>query len=186
VNLTHKSTNDDPAFVSSLGSFTIDPGGRMDESNNQMLAGGATLTTIRTDLHTGLLFTTAPGGALGYGDQGGGVIMVKFTLLGDTDLDGRVNVADLANLAGNFGKTSNQFWISGDFDYNGNVNVADLADLAGNFGKDLASGGLTGASAAPAAAAAGAVPEPTASLTATAFALTALGFRRRGRYHDRL
>jgi MYXO-CTERM domain-containing protein len=74
---------------------------------------------------------------LGYVDLPGGNMEIRYTLLGDTDLDGRVNVADLANLAGNFGKTSGQFWINGDFDYNGNVNVADLADLAGNFGQSL-------------------------------------------------
>jgi hypothetical protein len=76
-------------------------------------------------------------------------VVVKYTLNGDSDLDGQVNVADLANLAGNFGKTSGQFWISGDFDYNGSVNVADLADLSGNFGSSFA--GATSIAAAPAA-----------------------------------
>jgi hypothetical protein len=66
---------------------------------------------------------------------------VCFTLLGDSDLDQTVNVADLANLAGNFGKTAGAVWLQGDFDYNGTVNVADLADLAGNFGQSLAGGG---------------------------------------------
>jgi hypothetical protein len=64
-----------------------------------------------------------------------------------------VNVADLANLAGNFGVTTGATWLNGDFDYNGNVNVADLADLAGNFGNSLSSIGA-------AAAATVAVPEP--------------------------
>jgi hypothetical protein len=78
-----------------------------------------------------------------------------FTFAGDTDANRNVNVADLANVAGNFGKTNGQTWINGDFDYNHNVNVADLADLAGNFGKTLAAGtGETGVLAAmqPAAA----------------------------------
>jgi hypothetical protein len=105
---------------------------------------------------------------VGYGDAGGGNFKARATLLGDSDLDGKVNVADLANLAGNFGANSGKFWLSGDFDYNGNVNVADLADLAGNFGKDLGPGTGTGgaaaaAAASPAAVIAGgaAVPEPT-------------------------
>jgi hypothetical protein len=82
---------------------------------------------------------TASGGGLflGYRDVGGGNAEVRNTLLGDQDLSGTVNVADLANLAGNFGQNSGQVWINGDFDYNGNVNVSDLADLAGNFGKPL-------------------------------------------------
>jgi hypothetical protein len=53
---------------------------------------------------------------------------------GDTNDDGQVNVADLADMAGNFGVASGATWEMGDFDGNGNVNVADLADLAGNFG----------------------------------------------------
>jgi hypothetical protein len=75
-------------------------------------------------------------------------------LLGDTDLDGAVNVADLANLAGNFGATSGGTWVQGDFDYNGNVNVADLADLAGNFGETIG-GGSDGSGHAGSAASAG-------------------------------
>jgi hypothetical protein len=62
---------------------------------------------------------------------------IRFTLLGDTNLDGQVNVGDLANLAGNFGVTAGATWIQGDFDYNGTVDVADLADLAGSFGGAL-------------------------------------------------
>jgi hypothetical protein len=80
-------------------------------------------------------------------------------LLGDTDLDGHVNVADLANLAGNFGKSTGQLWINGDFDYNANVNVADLADLAGNFGSALSAGSASPQSEVAAGTAA--VPEPT-------------------------
>ena len=74
---------------------------------------------------------------------GTGQTEVRFTLFGDTNLDGAVNVADLGNIASNFGKTSGMLWINGDFDYNGNVNVADLGDLAGNFGKNLAAGSAT-------------------------------------------
>jgi autotransporter-associated beta strand protein len=136
------------------------------------------------------VFTSTPGLVLGYKDAGSGNFEIRATLLGDTDLDGKVNVADLANLAGNFGKTSGQLWINGDFDYNGNVNVADLADLAGNFGNQLgieAAGGSS-ASAAPAAAAvasaaassaAAAVPEPASILTMGLLAPTALLTSRR-------
>jgi hypothetical protein len=90
-------------------------------------------------------------------------VLVKFTYLGDTNLDGNVNVADLANLAGNFGVTAGANWLGGDFDSDGNVNVADLADLAGNFGKTLGGGGAA-AEAHPqelTASAASNVPEPS-------------------------
>ena len=42
----------------------------------------------------------------------------------------QVNVADLGNLAANFGQTGGELWINGDFDYNGNVNVR-LAGVGG-------------------------------------------------------
>jgi autotransporter-associated beta strand protein len=108
----------------------------------------------------------------------------RLTLLGDSDLNGNVNVADLANLAGNFGQTSGKHWLDGDFDYNHTVNVADLADLAGNFGADLGGGSSAGGgAAAPAAALASgggaAVPEPTAVAGLLAFGGTALLARRR-------
>jgi hypothetical protein len=144
-----------------LTALSIDTahGSKLDLSNNALNV-AASLANVRAFLQNGAVYSSAPGGTLGYADAGSGQIKVRFTLLGDSDLDGRVNVADLANLAGNFGKTSNQVWISGDFDYNANVNVADLADLAGNFGKSLPGGIMTGASADSFAAAA-AVPEPS-------------------------
>jgi autotransporter-associated beta strand protein len=159
-----------PERLQSTTAISIGSAGGLDLTNNELVAPGA-----QTDAQAlvgngtnGKVVSTAPGLTLGYKDAGGGNYEIRATLLGDTDLDGRVNVADLANLAGNFGKTSGQFWISGDFDYNGNVNVADLADLAGNFGNTLPGGG-SGASAAaasaaslPAGASATTVPEPTA------------------------
>jgi hypothetical protein len=91
-----------------------------------------------------VLLTDNFGNPLGASDATGGMFSTYttsfFIFRGDTNHDRSVNVSDLADLAGNFGKTSGMLWHSGDFDYNGNVNVADLADLAGNFGKMLASG----------------------------------------------
>jgi lysophospholipase L1-like esterase len=84
-----------------------------------------------------------------------GSVEVGCTILGDTDFDGRVNVADLANLAANFGAASGATWLQGDFDFDSNVNVADLADLAGNFGDDINDGG-DAAAVSPAG-----VPEPS-------------------------
>jgi RHS repeat-associated protein len=64
-----------------------------------------------------------------------GALVARYTLFGDTNLDGIVNINDLANLAGNYGMTAGGTWLRGDFDYNGTINVADLADLSGNFGQ---------------------------------------------------
>jgi autotransporter-associated beta strand protein len=140
---------------------------KLDISNNILISQGtvqqAEALVTNTDPNHPVV-TSDSTLALGYKDAGSGNYEIRATLLGDSDLDGKVNVADLANLAGNFGKTAGQFWLNGDFDYNGNVNVADLADLAGNFGKQLgvgsdAGGGSAAASAAVVAGVA-AVPEP--------------------------
>jgi hypothetical protein len=144
------------------------------------------IATVLADIVGGQFFTTNPGGALGYKDVGGGFTEVRFTLLGDTDLDGIVNVTDLANLAGNFGATGGKFWSDGDFDYNQNVNVADLADLSANFGASLASRGL-GSPATPAASVgvSATVPEP-AAVAVTTMLVAPLLLSRRKRNRCRL
>jgi hypothetical protein len=178
-----------PERLQSATAISIGSAGGLDLTNNELVAPG-TQTDAQALVGNGTngrVITSTAGLALGYKDAGGGNYEIRATLLGDTDLDGRVNVADLANLAGNFGKTSGQFWIGGDFDYNGNVNVADLADLAGNFGKTLpGGGGGAGAAAAaslPAGAGATAVPEPT---TIGLLGVSALGLvGRRGHRRSR-
>ncbi|HEX4056058.1 MAG TPA: dockerin type I domain-containing protein [Tepidisphaeraceae bacterium] len=63
-----------------------------------------------------------------------GQIEIKYTLYGDTNLDGVVNSIDFGNLAANFGE-SGKVWDQGDFNYDGTVNSIDFGLLASNFGK---------------------------------------------------
>jgi hypothetical protein len=123
---------------------TVALNGSFDIGSNPVFTTDST-STLLTSIQSGMLFTSTTGLAVGYLDAGGGTFEVRGVLAGDANLDGAVNVADLADLAGNFGKTSGQTWIGGDFDYNGNVNVADLADLAANFGQTLSAGSATAA-----------------------------------------
>jgi hypothetical protein len=58
-------------------------------------------------------------------------VLVKFTYLGDADLDGDVDVGDLGRLATSWQAGGD--WTEGDFDYNGVVNVNDLGMLATNW-----------------------------------------------------
>ncbi len=68
-------------------------------------------------------------------------IIVKYTLFGDSTLDGTVNGDDFSVIAGNFGKTSPGIsnilasWLMGDVTLDGFVNGDDFSVVAGNFGK---------------------------------------------------
>ena len=71
-------------------------------------------------------------------------LLIRYTYLGDANLDGTVNALDFNALASNFG-SSGVPWTSGDFNYDGTVNTLDFSALAANFGSTLgvpALGGL--------------------------------------------
>jgi autotransporter-associated beta strand protein len=80
--------------------------------------------------------------AIGYADGAdhivaglsSGQIELKYTLLGDADLDGVVTGSDFTALVGNLGK-SGRVWDQGDFEYSGSVTGSDFTDLVGNLGK---------------------------------------------------
>jgi autotransporter-associated beta strand protein len=104
----------------------------------------------------------ADAGALGLGSFLGRTVqatdtVIRFTLYGDANVDGVVNLADFDRLAGNFGAV-NATWRQGDFNYDFVVNLADFDRLAGNFGKSASPGGPTPADWA---ALASAIPEPS-------------------------
>jgi autotransporter-associated beta strand protein len=161
-----------------------DSSSKLDITNNILISQGTPSAAEELINVTHNVITSTSGLVLGYKDATGVNYEIRATLLGDSDLDGLVNVADLANLAGNFGVTTGALWINGDFDNNGNVNVADLADLAGNFGKTLTGTGSAAAAAgASPAASATSVPEPAA--VASLLTLTTAGCIRRRRARPR-
>ena len=64
---------------------------------------------------------------------------IAVALYGDANLDGRVDVLDLAILAANYRKQVTGGWSMGDFNGDGVVDVKDLALLAANYRHSLAS-----------------------------------------------
>jgi hypothetical protein len=84
---------------------------------------------------------TYPSYAIGYSDGKDGVVQglpsgqieVKFTLLGDANLDGTVNGSDFSIVAANFGLGVTN-WDEGNFLYGTSVNGSDFSALAANFG----------------------------------------------------
>jgi hypothetical protein len=80
--------------------------------------------------------------ALGYANGADGIVAglssgqieIKYTLLGDADLDGAVTGSDFTILASNLGKSVSS-WDKGDFDYDGVVSGSDFTALVENLGK---------------------------------------------------
>ena len=62
-----------------------------------------------------------------------GQVEIKYTLLGDANLDGKVNGTDFSLMAANFNKAVTNGWDQGDFNYDGAVNGTDFVLLADNF-----------------------------------------------------
>jgi autotransporter-associated beta strand protein len=73
-----------------------------------------------------------------------GEIELKYTLVGDANLDGTVNGSDFSILAANFGLGVTN-WDQGNFLYGSSVNGSDFSALAANFGQ-----GDSGAAVTPA------------------------------------
>jgi hypothetical protein len=112
--------------------------------------------------------------ALGWLAAGDGSIVVSVAAPGDTNLDGVVDVLDVANVmaSGLFDAGSGGSWASGDVNYDGLIDVLDISDLLGAGLFDA--GGYLPAS--PAAIAA--VPEPSsAGFVAAAILLTITAVR---------
>jgi autotransporter-associated beta strand protein len=68
-------------------------------------------------------------------DVDGDSIVVRYTLLGDANVDGVVNALDFNALASGYG--SGTIWPSGDFNYDGAVTSDDFSALSQNFNRTL-------------------------------------------------
>ena len=92
-------------------------------------------------------------------------VELREIFIGDTDLDGQVNAADLNALALNWRADDATSWAQGDFNGDGLVNAIDLNDLALNWRSGSAQ--------------ASAVPEPSSAwLLAMVGLVTVVGWRR--------
>jgi len=98
---------------------------------------------------------------------------ILASLMGDGNLDGEVDVADLGALATNWALAGG--WADGDFDGDQWVNVTDLGILATNWGS-----GVSGAIPSAPAPASATIPEPATAMLLL-LALPAMLRRRRGR-----
>jgi autotransporter-associated beta strand protein len=144
--------------VAQMTSLSISGSGKLDVNNNHFLinygSGADPISTIGGYLKTGYnggvwngsgidssAAAANPAYALGYADGADGVVAglssgtieVKYTLLGDANLDGTVDGNDFTILIANLGKVGSS-WDQGDFDYDGAVSGSDFTDLIRNLG----------------------------------------------------
>ena len=70
-----------------------------------------------------------------------------YTLLGDANLDGKVNGTDFNLMAANFNQAVTDGWDRGDFNYDGKVNGSDFVLLAGNFNQFASQSAVSAADA---------------------------------------
>ena len=66
-------------------------------------------------------------------------VVLQYTLMGDSNLDGKVNASDFDAIARNYGSTG-KAWTDGDFNYDGTVNVVDFNALAANYNQTFRAG----------------------------------------------
>jgi hypothetical protein len=91
--------------------------------------------------------------AIGYANSADGTnvnatpnsIELKYTIVGDANLDGTVNSSDLQILLAGFNQPGG--WDQGDFNYDGQVNAADLQALLGTMNMSLPAQAVATASA---------------------------------------
>ncbi len=83
--------------------------------------------------------------------------VIKYTRMGDANLDGVVNLNDFNRLAANFGG-SGKIWATADFNFDGIVSLHDFNLMSANFGF---SAGPNGPTPEDWSALAAAVPEPS-------------------------
>jgi autotransporter-associated beta strand protein len=147
-----------------ITSLTIPSSGALDITNNQLFinygGGPDPISAIAayivsgynggTWTGSGIISTSTqsnPNFGIAYADSAdpgnpaglaSGQIEIRYTLLGDANLDGAVNGSDFAILASNFNRAVNG-WDEGDFNYDGAVNGADFAALAANFNQGVGS-----------------------------------------------
>jgi len=147
--------------TSELTSLAIAPASRLDITNNKiMISYGSPdndpISSIAALIDTGynnggwngvgIYSTTAQANfksyGIGYADSAdpgnpaglaAGTVEIMYTLLGDANLDGKVNGTDFTLMATNFNHAVTNGWDQGDFNYDGVVNGADFVLLAENF-----------------------------------------------------
>jgi hypothetical protein len=116
--------------------------------NGGLWTGTSTLTGVITS--SAAQTTGGPSLAIGINDGNTDIgaaapntIVLKYTLLGDANLDGLVNFNDLVTVVQNFNKAGTD-WATGNFLFGPSTNFNDLVAVVQNFNKVLTPAGSSG------------------------------------------
>jgi autotransporter-associated beta strand protein len=102
------------------------------------------------------------------------MLLVRYTYVGDANLDGRVNALDFNAIAANYGLSgATALWVKGDANYDLNINSDDFTEMSKNFGLTILPGEPLGLGTL--------VPEPTSITLIAGAAGLAVTRRRRSR-----
>ena len=83
---------------------------------------------------TALGYSTGTNSALGISlGLNSGQTVVKYTILGDANLDGSVDISDLDIVLSNFASGKPPSWDTGDFTYAGQTDITDLNIVLGHY-----------------------------------------------------
>jgi hypothetical protein len=206
VSVASNSTVNSPGVPITInGSLAVAPAAHLDLGANTLVinyTGASPASAIRALLATGFHSGSWDGPglsslaahndatfrtALGYIDTGS-QIRVKYTYYGDSNLDGKVDVADFEMFLDGFASGSAGSWAQGDYTYDGNVDLGNDFNLflstylrQGNSLGDL-QGAIEAEPLAPSQRAAllSLVPEPSSVFTLAALPSLALRRRKRG------
>jgi hypothetical protein len=139
-----------------LDSLTLDPAGRLDLADNDLVVNNGDFTTIRDLVIAGFgntagitsststgssilaLFDNAPVGAADWNGQpiSAAAIVGKYTWFGDANLDGQVTGDDYTVIDANLNTTplAGLAWLSGDMNLDGAVTGDDYTVIDANLG----------------------------------------------------
>jgi hypothetical protein len=149
----------------SLSQLTIDPGATLDVKDDDLILPDGALGTwtgssydgVTGMIKSGAIFSSSAQSkltTLGVATAGDALsisgsqtalfdgqtvspsdILVKFTYVGDANLDGKVNIDDYGRIDGNVAQSGNVFgWFNGDFNLDGKINIDDYGLIDGVIG----------------------------------------------------
>src|SRR5262249_22006434 len=123
TGITSTTAHNDNRHVTGLGML----------QNNIATLGGQTVNGTISSVSGSPFVTTFGGQAVNRND-----ILVMYTYLGDSDLDGKITTNDYSNIDSAFlaqqsSGVSHSGWANGDFDYDGKITTNDYALIDTSF-----------------------------------------------------